>query len=254
LSNSSPENYFGVFAHAHFISIFYLAAQLRIAEGRKELYDEPSETNKMLELGNVQHAAQGMRALKLPRHEMPDPTEKTATIKIADEAAAAVIRHRFYAQDVEDGRSADTPFSPSDPASNVSQTKVTSPTSESSPYSVYTDPGQLVTKLRKEIEAINSFDGFLIGVHDKIDEFSKHTEFSLDQVLDVEQRIAKLNQTLELSKFSLPRVKAEAFKVVRCQGNLGPARALLLLRDNIAKLNNAKQAKGQPDSEPEQNG
>ena len=138
---------------------FIWQLQLRIAEGRKELYDEPSETKKMLELGNVQHAAQGMRALKLPRNETPDPKQKTATIKIADDdAAAAVIRHRFYAQDVQDGRSADTPFSPSDPASNESQTKVTSPMSDSSSYSVYTDPGKLVTKLRKEIEAINSFD------------------------------------------------------------------------------------------------
>ena len=209
----------------------------------------------MLELGNVQHAAQGMRALKLPRNETPDPTQKTATIKIADDdAATAVIRHRFYTQDVQDDRSADSPFSPAQPTSNEAGTKVTSPTSESSPYSVYSDPSKLVTKLRKEIEAINSYDGFLIGVHDKIDEFSKNTEFSLDQVLDVEKRIAKLHEKLELSKFSLPRVKAEAFKVVRCQGNLGPMRALHLLRDNIAKLNNARQSKGQGDSEPEQNG
>ena len=208
----------------------------------------------MLELGNVQHAAQGMRALKLPRNEMSDPTQETATIKIADDdASAVVIQHRFYTQDVQDGHPADTPFSPSIPPSKENGTKASSPTSESSPYSVYTDPGKLVSKLRKEIDAINSFDGFLIGVHDKIDKFSKNTEFSLDQVLDVEQRIAKLHEKLELSKFSLPRVKAEAFKVVRCQGNLGPMRALHLLRDNIAKLNNSKQAKGQPDSEPEQN-
>jgi hypothetical protein len=209
----------------------------------------------MLELGNVQHAAQGARVTIPAQNENPAPTQEAATIKIADDdAAAVVIRHRFYAQDVQDGRPADTPFSPAQPTSNETGTKATSPMSESSPYSVYTDPGKLVSRLRKEIKAINSFDGFLIGVHDKIDEFSKHTEFSLDQVLDVEQRMAELHEKLELSKFSLPRVKAEAFKVLRCQGNLGPMRALHLLRDNIAKLNNTKQAKGQPDSESEQNG
>jgi len=210
----------------------------------------------MLELGNVQHATQGARVTNPAQNEIPAPTKEAATIKIADDdAAASVIRHRFYAQDVQqDGRPADTPFSPAQPTSNETGTKAASPTSESLPYSVYSDPSKLVTKLRKEIEAINSFDGFLIGVHDKIDEFSKHTEFSLDQVLDVEQRMAELHEKLELSKFSLPRVKAEAFKVLRCQGNLGPMRALHLLRDNIAKLNNASQAKGQPDSEPEQNG
>ena len=91
-------------------------------------------------------------------------------------------------------------------------------------------------------------------MHDKIDEFSKHTEFSLDQVLDVEQRMAELHETLELSKFSQPRIKAEAFKVLRCQGNLGPMRALHLLRNSISGLNDAAQAKGQPDSEPEEDG
>lgn len=209
----------------------------------------------MLELGNVQHAAQGARVNIPAQNGNPDPTKEAALTKIADDdAAEAVIRHQFYAQDVQNGHPADTPFSPSDPASNETETKATSRTSESSQHSVYSDPSKLVSKLRKEIEAINSFDGFLIGVHDKIDEFSKHTEFSLDQVLDVEQRIAQLHEKLELSKFSLPRIKAEAFKVVRCQGNLGPMRALHLLRDNIAKLNNASRAKRQPDSEPKQNG
>jgi len=112
----------------------------------------------------------------------------------------------------------------------------------------------LVTKLRKEIEEINSFDGFLIGVHDKIDEFSKHTEFSLDQVLDVEQRIAKLNKTLELSKFSLPRLKPRHSKFYDARGISGLLRALNLLRDSISELNDAAQAKGQPASEPEQDG
>jgi len=229
--------------------------QLRIAGGRKKPCDEILETGKMLELGYVQHTAQGARVNIPAQNGNRAPTKKAAVTKISDDdAAAAVIRHRFYAKDVQDDRSADTPLSPAQPTSNEAGTKVTSPTSESSPYSVYTDPGKLVKKLRDEIKAINSFDGFLIGVHNKIEEFSKHTEFSLDQVLDVEQRMAELHKKLELSKFSLPRVKAEAFKVLRCQGNLGPMRALHLLRDNIAKLNNTGRAEGQPDSEAEQIG
>jgi len=209
----------------------------------------------MLELGNVQHAAQGARVTIPAQNGNPDPAKEAAITKIADDdAAEAIIRHRFYAQDVQGGRSAHTPFSPSIPTGNDTVTKSIRVKSESPQYSVYTNPGKLVTKLRKEIEEINSFDGFLIGVHDKIDEFSKHTEFSLDQVLDVEQRMAELHETLELSKFSLPRVKAEAFKVLRCQGNLGPMRALHLLRDSISGLNDAAQAKEQPASEPEQDG
>lgn len=204
----------------------------------------------MHELGYVQLTAQGARVTIPAQKGDPARKNKAALTKIADDdAAAAVIRHSFCTRDVRDDRSADTPFSPSIPPGKETVTKSIRVKSESPKSSVYTDPGKLVTKLRREIEAINSFDGFLIGVHNRIEEFSKNTEFDLDQVLDVEKRIAKLNETLELSKFSLPRVKAEAFKMLRCQGQLGPMRVLNLLRDSIAKLNEAERAKVQLDSE-----
>ena len=97
--------------------------------------------------------------------------------------------------------------------------------------------------LRDEIKAINSFDGFMLGVHDKIEEFTEHTQFGLEQVLDVEQNMADLHESLELYKFTLKQIRAEALKTLRCQGNLGPQRVLHLLRESVSKPKTAEQVK-----------
>ena len=198
----------------------------------------------MHELGNVQHAAQCTRALKPPRNEMPDPTQKTATIKIADDdAAAAVIRNRWHTQDVQqDSQYTDALFSASRPTETKARNKAITATSESSRYHVYSEPGKLRVKLVNEIRAINAFDGFLLGVHNKIDKFPRHTWFGLEQVLDVERYKVKLYKALELYKFTLIRIKVEALKALRCQGNLGPQRALRLLNDSVSKPKTAEQA------------
>lgn len=199
----------------------------------KGKYYETSETGKMHELGNVQHAAQGTRALKPPRNEMPDPIQEKATIKIADnDAAVAVIRNPWHTQNVQqDSRNTNAFLSTGQP------------TSESSTFSIYSDPSELVAWLRDEIKAINSFDGFMLGVHDQIEKFSRHTQFGLEQVLDVEQHQAKLYESLELYKFTLKQMKAEALKTLRCQGNLGPQRVLQFLRESISKPKTTEQAK-----------
>jgi len=191
----------------------------------------------MHELGNVQHAAQGTRALKPPRDEMSDPIQEAATITIAaDDAAAAVFRNPSQTQNIQkDNQYSDALFSASRPTETKARTKASTAASESSTQIVYSEPGKLKVKLADEIKAINSYDGFLLGVYDKIEKFSRHTQFGLEQVLDVEQNIAELHETLELYKFTLKRIIAEALKALRCQGNLGPRRVLRLLRENISK-------------------
>jgi len=194
----------------------------------------------MHELGNVQYAAQGTRTLKPPLNEMPDPTQKTTTIQIAnDDAAVAVIRNPWQTQDAQkDSRYPDAVFSASRPTETEPGTKaITTPSDESSEYQVYSNPGKLQVKLADEIKAINAYDGFLLGVYDKIEKFSRHTEFGLEQVLDVEQRMGELYETLELYKFTLKQIRAEALDVLQCQGNLGPQRVLHLLKETIAKQN-----------------
>lgn len=199
----------------------------------------------MHELGNVQYAAQGTRALEPGRDELPDPTRKTATITIADDdAAVAVIHNPWQIQDVQqDSRYPDALLSTDRPTDTEPRTKAVTAASEGSRYHVYSDPSKLRVKLADEIKAINSYDGFLLGVYDKIEKFSRHTQFGLEQVLDVEQYIAELHETLEIYKFTLKRIIAEALRALRCQGNLGPQRVLQLLRENIAKQKTAGQAK-----------
>jgi len=174
----------------------------------------------MHELGNVQRSIQCIRALKPPRDELHVPAQKTAQKTIVNNDAAAAVINPWSTQDV-------------------------SPTFESSAFSVYSEAGEHVKWLRTEIKAINSYDGFLLGVHDKIEKFKKQTQFTLQQILDVEKHKAELYESLELYKFTLRRIRSENLKALRCQGNLGPQRVLHLLKDTIRKINTADQAKEQ---------
>jgi len=194
----------------------------------------------MHELGNVQKTAQGTRALTPPGKEPPNPKQKTVTTKIEyDDAAAAVINSR----QIQVNRYNDAPLLESLQAVTASKTKKIKATSQSSRFHIYSDPSKMRVKLANEIKAINSFEGFLLGVHEKIEKFSRHTQFGLEQILDVEKYKAELYESLELYKFTLRRIKAEAFKALQCQGNLGPQRVLQLLKETIAKQNTAVQVK-----------
>ena len=198
----------------------------------------------MHELGNVQYAAQGTRALTPPRNELPGPSQQKATIKIADDdAAATVIRNPRHIQNIQqDNEYTDALFSARRSIGTKARTRANPADSESSRFVVYSEPSKLRLKLAEEIKAIDAFDGFQLGVHDNIEKFPKNSEFILKQVLDVEKRMAEAHETLELYKFTLKRIRSEALKALRCQGNLGPQRVLLLLRETIAKEHTTKQA------------
>ena len=198
----------------------------------------------MHELGNVQYTAPGQSEPNPLRNVQRGPKQETVKIKIADDdAAAAVIRNPRHTKGIQqDNQNTNGQLSASRSTETGARTKEIMAAAESSRYHIYSDPGKLRIKLTKEIKAINSFDGFMLGVHDKIDKFSRQTEFGLEQILDVEQRRTELYETLELYKFTLKRVRAEASKALRCQGNLGPQRVLRLLKKTISQQNVAGQA------------
>jgi hypothetical protein len=201
----------------------------------------------MHELGNVQLAAQAARALTPARNELLEKPRQTAKIVIADDdAAAAVIRDSRQTDHLQhDSEQSFAPSSSNRQAESKTHIKSKPAASESSGNIVYSNRSKLLLKLENEIKAINAYDGFLIGIYDKIEKFPKHSEFVLNQILDVEKRMAEVHENLELYKFTLGRVKEEALKAIRCQGKLGPQRVLHLLKDNIAKQIAASRVAGE---------
>ena len=107
---------------------------------------------------------------------------------------------------------------------------------------VYTDVSELLSRFREEVKEIRSSDEFLIGVHDKIEQFSNQAEFKLGQVDAVGEHMIDVNENLELGIFTLARVREEALKALRCQEAPDPLRALTLLKDNTDKPNAAERA------------
>jgi hypothetical protein len=107
---------------------------------------------------------------------------------------------------------------------------------------VYSDVSELLAQFREEVEKIKSFDGFLLGVHDKIEQFKPPAEFDLDQVQDVEQHMAEVTSKLELGVFSLSRVREKALKALRSQDEPQPERVLKLLGDEPQKPNGGEQS------------
>ena len=114
---------------------------------------------------------------------------------------------------------------------SISATGTPSPSAGSGPR-VHTDAGQLLTTFQEELEQINAFDGFLLGVHEKIEQFKTPAEFGLNQVEDVEQNMTETNAKLDLGIFSLARVREQAMRTLRCQ-DLEPGRVLFLLQDPL---------------------
>jgi hypothetical protein len=97
------------------------------------------------------------------------------------------------------------------------------------------------TTVREAIAAINSSDGFLIGVHQNIEKFREPTQFTAEQIPDVQQHMSELHATLELDKSSLQRIHEELLKALRGQANLETERVLRLLKDVVAEKNTAEQ-------------
>ncbi|MHC4424628.1 MAG: hypothetical protein ACYSYV_00880 [Planctomycetota bacterium] len=232
----------------------------------------------MLELGSTQNSGYGERTTHPTHRGTSDSAKRAATIKIADDdAAAATIRNPLGAQtaDVQQNSQKDDAlssqgqsmkdavngireraakfrqatkeiaggsFAAGNPTKDpVAQSEEIRATVESSEYSVYSDTGKSLATVKEAIEAINSSDGFLIGVHQNIEEFRESTQFTAEQIPDVQQHMAELHATLELEKFSLQRIHKEALKALRGQANLEHERVFLLLKDVVPERNTAEQ-------------
>jgi hypothetical protein len=220
----------------------------------------------MLELGNVAITLSGGQALN-PRQRVTSESAKltSSTAIPADEAAVAVIRDLLSTQKVQqDGSNADAQPSPDQSIKEIAAAireklkefeqiieAITTGRfsaqslsdnleaqaeqirhNETSASRVYSDVSELLSHFREEVNQIRSFDGFLIGVHEKIEQFSNQAEFKLKQVGDVGEHIIDVNEKLELGIFTLSRVREHALKVLRGQDALEPQRVLALLEDN----------------------
>ncbi len=94
-------------------------------------------------------------------------------------------------------------------------------------------PDTLSKKIKKEIQAIMVYNGFLIGVEEKIESFSTLMAFKLQDLLEVEEHMAETNMTLEVARFTLARVLQDMRKALYGQANVSPtAAAALLLNTN----------------------
>ncbi len=91
------------------------------------------------------------------------------------------------------------------------------------------DMDTLAKKIKREIQAIMDYDGFLIGVEEKIESFTTLMAFELQDLLEVEENMAEKNMTLELAKFTLARVLQDMRKALYSQANVSPATAAALL-------------------------
>ena len=91
------------------------------------------------------------------------------------------------------------------------------------------DPDTLSKKIKREIQAIVDYDGFLLGVEKKIESFTTLMAFELQDLLEVEENMAEKNMTLELAKFTLARVLQDTRKALHGQANVSPAAATVLL-------------------------
>ena len=226
----------------------------------------------MPELGNVLDVSGGVRAAQPTRGGIESPTGPTPDRAIADDdAAEAVIRNppstnqtapdtrgagrnssvnpsieetfaavknkvaelRQIAEEIRNGR-----FSARQTGDKLEADAEDIKNSDDiTARRVYSDVSELLARFKEEIRKIRSFDGFLLGVHDKIERFSPPAEFDLDQVQDVMQHMADVNSKLELGVFSLARVREKALKALRSQDEPEPERVLKLLEDDSQKPN-----------------
>lgn len=222
----------------------------------------------MLELGNIPHVSYAARAANPAHKASSEATKPTPPGKIADDdAAAAVIRNQRYADAgklQQDNRQTGLESSPDrsvkDIATRLRQRMAKSSqlagefangrysarkisqdteiqaaeirrTAEKSAYPIYSEVSELVVKLRDEIKAVNSFDGFLIGVHDGIEEFAKYTELDIKRIMEFVQNIAHPGPSPQTRESVLARSRKQALAASQCQANLGPERVLHLLKD-----------------------
>ena len=110
------------------------------------------EEERMFELGNVLNAGYSVPAT----NPTPNGTSNSAETADSDNSPADVYAAVEASENLQ------------------LQLQQTDDTAEEPRYPVYSDISELVTKLREEIGAVNSFDGFLLGVHERIKRFQNN--------------------------------------------------------------------------------
>ena len=126
----------------------------------------------------------------------------------------------------------------------------TDETAEEPRYPVYSDASELVMKLREEIGAVNSFEGFLIGVHNKIEEFQKYLELDIKNIRGFVDRVTSTMGSAQRSESPPARASEGALAAWQSQANLEPDRVLALLKDAAEQTTAA--ADGQVTAPPQQ--
>lgn len=224
----------------------------------------------MLELGNPLRVSGGAHDAKATHGEIENWTKPTPARAVADDdAAEVVIRNPLYAnQTAPDTHGRNSSVNPSieetlaaikDKVAELrriaeeirngrfsarqtgeeleAEAEDIRNNTDTAKRRVYSDVSELLARFKEEIGKIRSFDGFLLGVHDKIERFSPPAEFDLDQVQDVMQHMADVTSRLELGVFSLARIHEQALKALRSQDEPQPERVLKLLEDDSQKPN-----------------
>ena len=85
-------------------------------------------------------------------------------------------------------------------------------------------------KVREAIEQIKNSENFLLGVQNRIEEFSTEMQFGLEEIMGVEQIIKDRNMSQEIGIFSLGRLMERAHEALRGQANRDPDTAVSLLK------------------------
>lgn len=98
---------------------------------------------------------------------------------------------------------------------------------------VFGNSRSMIEKLVEAMEAIRAFDGFLIGVSQRIEKVTTHVQFELEEILDVVENIKERNRNLEIDFYSLTQMLDRAYEAMRSQANIEPETAVELLMDPI---------------------
>lgn len=101
--------------------------------------------------------------------------------------------------------------------------------SEGSKNIIYAEVGEILKKIRDEIQAINSSEGHILDLRDRIEEFASFTESNLSNFMEAEQKTVEQDKVSELARFSSNRIKLQSQKALQFQANIDPDRALKLL-------------------------
>ena len=115
-------------------------------------------------------------------------------------------------------------------AAEIKNSGRSDPDEDQEKIQVYDTPGSMLQKFRESIEAIRNYDGFTLGVYEKIDQFPSLMQFKLKDFLKIEEQISQSEDTLEANTFTIHRIRQEVAKALKGQANIEPEKALTLIR------------------------